>query len=167
MLVENIAGTTDYNVFRIAEADMESLRRDGRPFAVVVLAAALMLEAGDDPNYREKYARELLGLMMERNYDKRKKKAILDFVRRVFRLQDDDISSDIKEEWRMKAIPIEEAAKEVWTRHAKEEWMERGREEGMEAEKVEVARKLLAKGVPVETIEECTGLDEGHIQALI
>jgi predicted transposase/invertase (TIGR01784 family) len=69
------------------------------------------------------------------------------------------MSPGIKEEWRMKAIPIEEAAKEVWIRHA--------REEGREAEKVEVARKLLAKGVPVETIEACTGLDEGHIQALI
>ncbi|MDR1944392.1 MAG: hypothetical protein LBQ19_06175, partial [Synergistaceae bacterium] len=93
----------EYNVFRVAEADIESLRGDERPFAVVVLAAALMLEAGDDPNYREKYARELLGLMMERNYDKLKKKAILDFVRRVFRVQDDDMSPDIKEEWRMKA----------------------------------------------------------------
>jgi predicted transposase/invertase (TIGR01784 family) len=77
------------------------------------------------------------------------------------------MSPGIKEEWRMRAIPIEEAAKEVWTRHAKEEWMERGREEGMEAEKVEVARKMLAKSVPVETIAEYTGLDKGHIQALI
>jgi hypothetical protein len=28
------------------------------------------------------------------------------------------MSLDIKEEWRMRAIPIEEAAKEVWIRRA-------------------------------------------------
>jgi hypothetical protein len=152
----------EYNVFRVAEADIESLRRDERPFAVVVLAAALMLEAGDDPNCREKYARELLGLMMERNYDKRKKKAILNFVRRVFRLQDDDMSQGVKEEWRMKAIPIEEAAKEVWIRHAREEWMERG----MEAEKVEVARSMRAEGLSLDIIKRCTGLPESKILGL-
>ncbi|MDR1978289.1 MAG: hypothetical protein LBQ42_06115 [Synergistaceae bacterium] len=160
----------DYNIFRVAEVDIEALRRDERPFAVVVLAAALMLEAGDDPNYREKYARELLGLMMERNYEKRKKKAILNFVRRVFRLQDDDISQSVKEEWRMKAIPIEEAAQEVWIRHATEEGIERGREEGreegMETQKVEVARSMRADGLPIETIKKYTGLPESKILRL-
>jgi hypothetical protein len=30
----------------------------------------------------------------------------------------------------------------------------------------EAARKLLAKGIPLETIEECTGLDESEILTL-
>jgi hypothetical protein len=147
-----------YNVFRVAEADIESLRRDERPFAVVVLAAALMLEAGDDPNYREKYARELLSLMRKRKYDKLKKKVILNFVRRVFRLQDDDISQSVKEEWRMRTIPIEEAAKEVWIRHATEEGIERGR--------IEVARSMRAEGISLDIIKKCTGLPEGEILGL-
>jgi hypothetical protein len=128
----------------------------------VILAAALMLEAGDNPNCREKYARELLGLMLERKYEKRKKKAILNFARRVFRVQDDDMSPDIKEEWRMKAIPIEEAAKEVWIRQAKEEWMERA----MVAEKTEVARNFLKMGLPVEQIARGTGLSIEEIGKL-
>jgi hypothetical protein len=37
----------------------------------------------------------------------------------------------------------------------------------MEAEKVEVAREMLAKSVPVKTIAEYTRLGEGNIQALI
>jgi predicted transposase YdaD len=100
--------------------------------------------------------------MMERNYDRRKKKAILDFVRRVFRVQDDDMSQSVKEEWRMRAIPIEEAANEVWTRHAKEEWMERG----MEAEKVEIARSMRAEGLSLDIIKRCTGLPESEILGL-
>jgi hypothetical protein len=48
-----------YNSYRVAEADTDALRRDERPFAVVLLAAALMLEAGSDPNDREKYARSM------------------------------------------------------------------------------------------------------------
>jgi hypothetical protein len=32
---------------------------------------------------------------------------------------------------------------------------------------VEVARKMLAKSVPIETIAEYTGLSKDHIQALI
>ncbi|MDR1966639.1 MAG: hypothetical protein LBQ36_08005, partial [Synergistaceae bacterium] len=91
-----------------------------------------------------------------------KKKSILNFVRRVFRVQDDDMSPGIKEEWRMKAIPIEEAAKEVWIRHATEEGIERG----MEAEKVEVARSMRADGLSVEAIKKYTGLPESKILGL-
>jgi predicted transposase YdaD len=35
-----------------------------------------------------------------------------------------------------------------------------------EEKAIEVARKMLAKSVPVETIAEYTGLDEGYIQDL-
>jgi hypothetical protein len=79
----------------VADANEEALRRDERPFAAVVLAAVLMIRAGGDPSNRERYARELLGLMKERNYDKHTKLAILDFVRRVFRVQDGDMSPNI------------------------------------------------------------------------
>jgi hypothetical protein len=173
----------DYNKFRVAEADIDALRCDERPFAVVILAAALMLEADGDPKYREKYARELLGLMMERNYDKAKKKAILNFVRRVLRVQDEDMSPSIKEEWRMRAIPIEEAAKEVWIRHAREEGMEEGmeegrkegrqegrkegRQEGMDEGKLEVARNLLARGDSPDTVSKIAGLPREKILKLM
>jgi hypothetical protein len=149
----------EYNVYRVAEADIDILRQDERPFAAVVLAAALMLKSGGDPNNRGRYARELLGLMTERDYDKRRKKAILDFVRRVFRIQDADMSPEIKEEWNVRAIPIEEAAKEVWIRHAREE----GREEGMENGKLAVARSMRSDGLPIETIKKYTGLSESEI----
>jgi predicted transposase/invertase (TIGR01784 family) len=70
----------------------------------------------------------------------------------------------------MRAIPIEEAAKEVWIRHATEEGRERGREEGREegreTEKVEVARSMRADGFPVETIKKYTGLPESKILGL-
>jgi predicted transposase/invertase (TIGR01784 family) len=72
------------------------------------------------------------------------------------------MSQSVKEEWRMRAIPIEEAANEVWIRHAREE----GREEGMEAEKVEVARSMRAEGLSLDIIKRCTGLPESEILGL-
>ncbi|GHV54382.1 hypothetical protein FACS1894216_14290 [Synergistales bacterium] len=54
----------------------------------------------------------------------------------------------------MQLIPIDEAVMEIRIRDAKEE------------KAFEVARKMLAKGVSVETIEEYTGLDEDDILAL-
>jgi hypothetical protein len=156
----------EYNSYRVVEADIGVLRKDKRPFAVVVLAAALMLEAGGNPNDREKYARELLNLMTERNYDKRRKKALFEFIRRVLRIKDGDMSQKIKEEWNMRAIPIEEAAKEVWIRHARDEGMDKGMEKGEEKKAFEVARSMLADGFPAETIRKHTGLDESSILSL-
>jgi hypothetical protein len=66
-----------------------------------------------------------------------------------------DIDPKVREVWKVQFRPTDEVVKEIYIRDAKEEG------------KIEVAWKLLAKGVFVETIEECTGLDEGHIQALI
>jgi predicted transposase/invertase (TIGR01784 family) len=59
----------------------------------------------------------------------------------------------------MQLIPIEEAVREIQIRDAKEE----GQEEG----KIEVARSMLADGLPAETIKKYTGLDENDILALI
>jgi hypothetical protein len=164
----------EYNIYSVAEADIDALRRDERPFAVVVLAAALMLEAGGDPNDREKYARELLGLMMERNYDKHTRKMFFNFVRRVFRIQDDDMSPEIKEEWNMRAIPVQEAARLITMRQEREEARERGLEEGLEKGKAEgmekgrlsVARLMRSDGLPIETIKKYTGLSESEILQL-
>jgi predicted transposase YdaD len=50
---------------------------------------------------------------------------------------------------------MDEVVKEIYIRDAKEEG------------KIEVARSMLADGLPAETIKKYTGLDENDIQALI
>ena len=46
------------------------------------------------------------------------------------------------------------------------EGREKGIQEGIEQEKKETAKKLLEKGIPVETIMTCTGLSLTEIQQL-
>ena len=55
----------------------------------------------------------------------------------------------------MQGIPISEAVREIQIRDAKEEG------------KIEVARKMLSRNMPVSDIVDFTGLDEEDILALI
>lgn len=148
-----------YNSYSVAKADMDVLRRDKRVFAVVVLAASLMLKAGGDPVGREKYARELLRLMRERDYTVAKKKMILKFTGKIFQVQKDDISRELKEEWRMIAIPLEEAVERIKIQDAFEEGVEEG--------KLEMAAKMLAYGIAPDIIAKTSGLSEDRIRALL
>jgi hypothetical protein len=63
-----------------------------------------------------------------------------------------------------------EEAVEVWKEEGREEGREEGMEEGMEKGKEkgkeEVARSMLADGLPTETIRKYTGLDESSILSL-
>jgi hypothetical protein len=147
-----------FGIYHVASADADELRRDGRVFAIVILAAKKMLDAGENPADRGKYSLELLRLTKERGYDASKMRNIQKFIYRILRIGDKNIDPKVREAWKMQLIPIDEAVREIQIRDAKEEGMEEG--------KFEVARKMLAKGVPVETIEEYTGLDEGDILAL-
>jgi hypothetical protein len=143
-----------YNSFHVMSQDIERLKQDGRAFAPVVLAARMMMAAKGEPQYREKYAGELLKIMRERDYDNAKKIAVLRFIGRILRMQDKDISSELKGEFLMQAIPISEYRKQLAIEDAKEE------------KAMEVASKMLSKGVSVELIKEFTGIDEEDIIAL-
>jgi predicted transposase/invertase (TIGR01784 family) len=121
-------------------------------------AGRLSLESGDDLALREKCAWELLNTMGEEGYDKRQKKFILEFVGRIFRLSDPRINEGLREAYKMQTISLEQYVAEI----DKEE----ARIEGMEKGKFEVARTMLADGLPAETIKKYTGLDESSILSL-
>ncbi|MDR1875377.1 MAG: hypothetical protein LBQ90_10260, partial [Synergistaceae bacterium] len=72
----------------------------------------------------------------------------------ILQIDKKDIDPKVREVWKVQFRPMDEVVREIYIRDAKEEG------------KIEVARKMLAKGIPVETIEECTGFDEGYIQDL-
>jgi hypothetical protein len=147
-----------YVIYHVASADAEELTRDGRVFAVVVLAAKRMLDAGGDPADRGKYSLELLKLTEERGYDARKTRNIQKFIYRILRIGDKSIDAKVREAWKMQLIPIDEAVREIQIRDAMEEGMERGMEK--------VARSMLADGLTAETIMKYTGLDENSILSL-
>jgi len=143
-----------YNTYHVMSQDIERLKLDERAFTPVVLAARMMMAAKGEPQHREKYARELLKIMREREYDNKKKRNILRFIGHILRLQDKDISSKVRGEFLMQFIPLSEYQRQSQIEDIKEE------------KAMEVASKLLAKGLSVDIIKECTGLDEDDIIAL-
>jgi hypothetical protein len=143
-----------YNVFHVASADIKKLESDERIFALVVLAARRMLDAGEDPADRGKYSLELLNLTRERGYDSKRTKSIQKFIYRILRISDKKIDSKVRGVWKMQLIPIDEAIREIQIRDAKEE------------KAFEIALKMLARKMPVGDIVDLTGLDEQDILSL-
>jgi hypothetical protein len=146
--------TIKFRVFHIPGYSLEELREDKRPFARVMYAGRLSFESGDDVALREKYAWELLNMPGGEGYDKRQRKFILEFVGRIFRLSDTEISEDLKEAFKLKTISLEQYVAEI------------DKEEARMEGKFEVARTMLADGLPAETIKKYTGLDESSILSL-
>ncbi|MDR0648108.1 MAG: hypothetical protein LBF92_02080, partial [Synergistaceae bacterium] len=90
------------------------------------------------------------------------KKFILEFAGRIFRLDDPEISQEVKEEYKMQTISLEQYVAEI----DKEEARMEGMEEGKAEKAFEVARSMLARRMPISDIADITGLDEGSILSL-
>jgi hypothetical protein len=151
--------TLKFREFHLLSYDVEELRRDKRAFARVMYAGRMSHEIGDDLALREKYAYELLKITDGMSYDKEQKRFIIMFCKRIFRLNDPDISKELKEAYRM----ITESLLDASNRFFRDEGRDEGREEAM----LEVARTMLADGCSVETIRKYTGLDEDVILSLM
>ena len=128
--------------------DIETLKPDKRALAPVVLAARMMMAAGGEARQREKYAKELLKIMRELDYDNAKKSMVLRFIGHILRLQDKDINSDLRGEFLMQFIPLSEYRKLSAIEDAKEE------------RTLEVARSMLENGMSAEKIKKYTGLEK-------
>jgi hypothetical protein len=143
-----------YNTYHVLSQDIEALKRDGRVFAPVVLAARMMIAANGKPASRGKYALELLKILRERDYDNKRIRFIMKFVGSVLQVKQDDIDPKVRGEFEMPWVPISQVQREIEIEDAKEE------------KAVEVARSMISEGLPLETIKRCTGLDEDDILAL-
>ena len=164
----------DFNFYHVQSVDVKELENDPRIFAVVILAAKRMLDAGGSPQKRGQYSLELLDLLAERGYDNKKARSLQRFVYRILQIKNSEIDAKVREVWNMQLIPIDEAVKEIYVRDALEEGMERGmergkkigREEGQEEKALQVARSMLDDGFSTEAIQKHTGLARESILAL-
>jgi hypothetical protein len=125
-------------------------------------AGRMSYESGDDVALREKYARELLNMSDEMSYDNSQRKYILEFAERIFRLKDPKMSDELREAYNMKTVPLKELSIEL----SKEEGILIGEEKGKAEKAFDVARSMLADGLPAEAIRKYTGLDESSILSL-
>jgi len=143
-----------FRTYYLPEKSADELRADSHPFAPVMLAARLALDAGDSIELREKYALEI----EETTANNEMQMFIVDFARRILRLDDEKISEHVKGVYRMHTIPLEEYRKRIRLQGA--------REEATEAAMMEVARLMLADGKPLHEVAKYTRLPFGELQQL-
>jgi hypothetical protein len=163
-----------YNVYSVDSTDGGDLKRDARDFALPVLTAKRMLEAGGKASEREEYSLELLELIKARKFNDEKAWSFQKFAYHLLQIDKGDIDPKIREVWKMQFRPIDEVVRDIHIRDAeeyglkkgREEGMEKGMEEGREKGRLEVARLMLAEGLSTEAIKRCTGLDESSILSL-
>jgi hypothetical protein len=155
------AGTSvnfKFNVYSVAKTDEEELRRDGRDFAIPVLTAKRMLEAGGDPLQRGEYSLEILGMIKERVPNERKARSFRNFAHNILEIDKTDIDPKVKEAWKMQFRPVSEVVKEFDIRDARQEGRQEGIQEGIQEGMLKAARNLLKKGFPVEEVADGIGL---------
>jgi DNA-binding transcriptional ArsR family regulator len=144
-----------YRTYYLPEKSAAELRADRHPFALVMLAGRLALDAGDDVKLREKYAEEIAEIMEERGYDEREKFFIINFAEKIFGVREPEISDHVKEVYKMQLLPLEEYAEKVRLEHAVIDGIEK------------VARKMLARGMPLLEVAEITELPVEDLQELV
>jgi predicted transposase YdaD len=147
-----------FRTYYLPEKTANELRADDHPFARVMLAARLALDAGDNIKLREQYAEEIAGTTAENE----NKMFILDFAQRILQLNDDKISEHVKEVYRLQTIPLEEYRKRIRLQGAREEGREEGIEEGLD----KAARLMLARGTSAQEVAETLGLPAERLQQL-
>jgi predicted transposase/invertase (TIGR01784 family) len=163
-----------FNAFSVDKADTEELKRDKRDFALAILTGKRMIEAKRAAAKRGAYSLELLDLIRERNWSEEKAWSFRRFAYRLLQIDKDDIDRKVKEVWKMEFVPISEVVREIHIRDAREfgreegmeKGIEKGRELGREEGILEVARKMLARQMPIREIVDLTGLNEGEIQSI-
>jgi hypothetical protein len=158
-----------YNVYSVDRADGDELEQDGRTgrsFALPVLAAKRMLEAGGKAPKRGEYSIELLELIKARKFDDKKAWSFQKFAYYLLQIDKDDIDPKIREVWKMQFRPIDEVVRDIHIRDAEEYGWKKGREEGEEKKAFEVARNFLKMGLPLDQIAQGTGLSIEEISGL-
>jgi hypothetical protein len=148
-----------YRTCYVPGMNADELRADNRPFARVMQAARLSLDAGKIVELREKHAMEVLKATIEQDYDNGKKSSIIPFIRRIFKLNDPEISELVKGEFEKQMIPLKEYAHMVELQAEREE----AAEEALE----KAARSLLADGMPLQQVAKHTELPIEDLQELV
>ena len=143
-----------FRTYYLPEKSADELRADDHPFARVMLAARLALDAGGNVKLREQYAAEIAEITAANE----RKMFILDFARRILQLDDAEISEHVKGEYRMQTVTLEEYRKQIKLQNA--------REEAIEEKALKMARLMLADGKSLQEVAKYTGLPVEDLQKL-
>ncbi|MDR1731552.1 MAG: hypothetical protein LBR61_05605 [Synergistaceae bacterium] len=155
-----------YNSLVLAELDDEELLASDNPFDLALYAAKVSLRVKEELQ-KYNYLRTLTGLLAERGWDRDKKRDLMLFIMRIIYLNDELLEAQYweyrQELDREGKLVYEPFLKKVEERMAEKRGEQRGEQRGKE----EMAKNLLADGVPPDIIAKSAGLPVEKIQALI
>jgi hypothetical protein len=151
-----------YNNLVLEELDDGELLGSDNPIDLAFYAAKCALRSKKEFQ-KYNYLRTIAGLLAERGWDTDEKRELLLFIERILYIADKELAKKyreyrqrLSEEGKIMYIPFYEldAAEEV-------------KKSGIEEGKLEVARKLMARGVSPDIITESTGLPADQIKGLM
>jgi predicted transposase/invertase (TIGR01784 family) len=152
--------------YRLDEKKRNELEVSASAMALVVKAQLKSQEINkDETESRFDAKKELIRECYKRGYGREQIRTLLKFIDWIIRLPDgleEKICEEIihiEEEHKMSYIP-------TWERKAEQKGREAGLKEGTRSRNIEIARKLLRKGIALEIISETTGLSQAEIESL-
>ena len=146
-----------------------ALAQSSNPFAMVVETVLRYIEDKGDLQRLFDAKKQLLTVLFEKDYPKRRIQALIKFIDWMIQLPqtlDQHIEDDIIETTGGKRMPYVTSWERRAAKKAKEEGIEEGLEEGTMKTKLETARKMLEKNYPINDICEIIGLSEEKIMQL-
>jgi predicted transposase/invertase (TIGR01784 family) len=145
----------------LSELDDEELMASGNPIDIVLYAAKYAAKTKAELQ-RYNYLRTATRLLADMGWDMDEKYAFLLFAQRVINLKDEKLKAEYIEYLEQ----LDREGKIVYVTMAEEYYTKKGIEQGIEKGKLEVARKLAARGISPDIITESTGLPVDQIQEL-
>lgn len=135
----------------------DELKTDTNPFALVVEAFLRYIDGKGDPDRLYAAKRQCIVVLLEKNYNKRRIRAMLRFIDWVLQLPEElerRLEEELPEVTGGKTMPYVTS----WERMAAERAAKKAKEED--------AKKMLEKGMDIALIAEITGLPEEEIARL-
>ncbi|MEW5323540.1 Rpn family recombination-promoting nuclease/putative transposase [Geobacillus thermoleovorans] len=128
------------------------------------VAAALLSKMGYNEDERIEVKKEFLRMLVRLELDEAKQRLLFGFFETYLRLSDEE---EIRLRNEVNTMEEKEAAKVMELMVSYEQrGMEKGIEKGMETAKMDVAKRMLAKGYDADTIHELTGLPLEKIEQM-
>ncbi|MDR3231743.1 MAG: hypothetical protein LBT65_09905 [Synergistaceae bacterium] len=152
----------EYNNLVLAELDDEELLKSDNPLDLALYAAKQAARYKEDlQKYR--YLRTLASLLAERGLNREEKRDLLLFLERILCLKD----AKLKKKYKEYRQQLDKEGKIVYIPFYEQEEADELIRSSMEKGKEEMARNLLAHGVPLDIIARSAGLPPEKIQGLI
>ena len=155
-----------YNSLVLPELDDKELLASDNPIDIVLYAAKFALKTKEELR-KFNFLRKTVGLLNERGWSTGEKRDLLLFIERIVNMRDETLITRYREVLEQENREGKAMYVPLLLRDSAAEIEQRGIEKGIEKGKLEVARNLLASGMPPEVIAKSANLPLNQIQGLM